>query len=72
MRQGKPQLSVCVRILVEEPRHSMREIRMLEPTSEGRTEIQFDLLPRLKAMRQDRSANFIGESAQGTPADRFS
>jgi hypothetical protein len=44
---------------------------LLLPTIESPAFIQFDLELRLGASLADSSPNYLGEFAQGTPADRF-
>jgi hypothetical protein len=77
MSKDKPSQSVRIRILVVSPPSGVRfavqkgKSELLEPSAEQHKAIQFDFSLRLGSPLPDGSANFLGEFAQGSPADRF-
>lgn len=68
---------IRMRIVVVYPPPSVRfavprgKSELLAPSAHSAESIQFDLALRLGAPLLDGSVNFLGEFAQGTPADRF-
>jgi hypothetical protein len=77
MSKDKPSQSIRIRILVVSPPPGVRfavqkgKSELLEPSAEGHKAIQFDFSLRLGSPLPNGSANFLGEFAQGPPADRF-
>lgn len=77
MSKGKPENSVRMRILVVNPPLGVRfavqrgRSELLEPSAEQSEEVQFDFSLRVGSPSPSNQVNFIGEFAQGTPADRF-
>lgn len=77
MESNKPSQPVRLRILVVDPPADVRfavqrgRSELLEPSATQRGVIQFDLSLRLGPPRPDEPVNFVGEFAQGPPADRF-
>lgn len=66
-----------MRIVVEAPPPGVRfavqrgKLDLLEPSAEHPESVQFELSLRVGSPLPDESANFVGEFAQGPPADRF-
>lgn len=77
MSKGQPEPSFRMRIRVVAPPPGVRfavqrgRSELLEPSAERREEIQFEFLLRSGSPLPAVPVNFVGEFAQGPPADRF-
>jgi hypothetical protein len=77
MAESKSTPSVRMRVVVAAPPVGVRfavqrgKSELLDPMDERPEAIQFEFSLRLGTPLPDGSANFLGEFAQGTPADRF-
>lgn len=77
MGADKPGLALRMRIIVATPPAGVAfavqrgQHGLLAPSSQGPSGMVFDFSLRLGAPLADGRFNFLGEYAQGTPADRF-